>query len=68
MTRERLTVKKLYDLLEGTYKRVSSIELSIHDVAQSDPGFDWGAFLLGGLSGGLISAILYIFLLVHYVR
>jgi len=55
-------------LLEGTYKRVSSVELAIHDVAQSDPGFDWGAFLLGGLSGGLISAILYIFLLVHYVR
>ena len=68
MTRERLTVKKLYDLLEGTYKRVSSIELAIHDVAQSDPGFDWDAFLLGELSGGLISAILYIFLLVHYAR
>lgn len=68
MTRERLTVKKLYDLLEGTYKRVSSIELAIHDVAQSDPGFDWGAYFLGVLSGGLFSAFIFIWIVIHYAR
>ena len=60
MTRERLTVKKLYDLLAEVSNQLEE--------SKDEPGFDWGAYFLGGLFGGLMLAFLYIFLLIHCAR